>query len=77
MGELTPTPNDMSPGKYHELYQSQAGIGWDQLYYGQFSYLWKEAYKSTQHHTPMMTLEMGSIQWISELTVLIWQSVLQ
>ena len=63
--------------KYHKLYQSQAGIGWDQLYYGQFSYLWKEAYESSQLHTSMMTLEMGGIQWISELTVLIWQSVLQ
>ena len=64
------------PEQYHELYQSQVGIGWDQLFYGRFSYLWKEAYESSQLHTSMAMLELGGIQWISELTVLIWHSVL-
>jgi hypothetical protein len=63
--------------KYHMLYQSQAGIGWDQLYYGWFSYLWKDAYESSQLNTSTAMLAMGGTQWISEVTMLIWQLVLQ
>lgn len=68
-------PCNYYPAEYHNLCHSQASIGWDQLLYGRFSHFWSERFQaaSLSHDAALPT---GGTQWISEVTVLIWNTIL-
>jgi hypothetical protein len=69
----TPTPPQSPSPRYNELLESQTNIGWDQLFFGQWSTLWMHhqgIYLQQQNINP--TIYNHGIGWSSKIISTIW-----
>ena len=71
-------PATAFPATVQDIYSSQTAIGWDQLFYGRFSYEWKHCFETASRSTHKTTnLSIGGSQWITDVTVIMWRTILQ
>ena len=60
----------------HDLCDSQASLGWDQLHWGWLSCLWGTIFEQTSMPTGEADIKMGGHHWIAEMAAITWQHAL-
>ena len=75
--QQTMPPWESYPAHLWDLYDSQNGIGWDQLYHGCLSYLWGKVFEDDIMTNDNPEVKLGGPQWIMEVIILVWRQILE
>ena len=75
--QQTMPPRESYPAHLWDLYDSQNGIGWDQLYHGCLSYLWGKVFEDDIMTNDNPEVKLGGPQWIMEVIILVWRWILE